>query len=187
MFQLIVYGRGGQGAKTLAMLLAESAIEAGKYAEAYPDFGPERTGAPIRAFLRVDSRNFTTREPIVRPDAVVVLDDSLIAGKNEGTPIASAPVLIVNSGKDKSEIENALLEKGVHFDKVHTLNALEVISSYQNKIHFSAPIIGRIIKITEAVPLDDIKKVYAQKFSGKLGEAVVEETMAALDEGYYGL
>lgn len=187
MFQLIVYGRGGQGAKTLAMLLAESAIEAGKYAEAYPDFGPERTGAPIRAFFRVDSSNFTTREPIVNPDAVVILDDSLLFSKNEGPSIAKAPVIVVNSSKDKVEIEKALLEKGVRFDKIHVINAQELTSGYQNKVHFSAPVIGRIIKVTEAVSLDDVKKAYSRKFSGKLGDAVIEETLAALEEGYYGL
>ena len=183
MFQLIVHGRGGQGAKTLAMLLAEAAIASGKYAQAYPEFGPERTGAPVRAFLRVDSAPIITREPIVKPDMVVILDESLLAGDNTVSVGKSSSVLI-NSNKSPAEFVKVFEDRYEYGGKVYVVDTRSIVTKYQTKVHFSAPLIGRIMKITELLSLEEITKVYRKKFAEKLGEDVIDDTVTAIEDGY---
>lgn len=183
MFQLIVHGRGGQGAKTLAMLLAEAAIASGKYAQAYPEFGPERTGAPVRAFLRVDNAPIITREPVLKPDMVVVLDESLLAGDGAAL-ISNSSSVLINSSKSPAEFIKLFEDHHEYAGKVYVIDARSIVTKYQTKVHFSAPLIGRIMKITELLSLEEIVKVYRKKFAEKLGEDVINDTVTAIEDGY---
>lgn len=99
MIEIRLHGRGGQGAVTSAELLAQAAIAQGKYAQAFPSFGPERRGAPVAAFVRISDEPIKTREKIYQPDVVVVLDASVLnfvnvadGLKQDGTLIINAPI-----------------------------------------------------------------------------------------------
>ena len=187
MFQLVIHGRGGQGAKTMAMILAQAVIESGGYAQAYPEFGPERTGAPVYAFLRVDSSKIITKEPVRNPDVVVVLDDSLLSAGGILSYLSRGPALIVNSTQNTQELLHIFTTEEDYQGKLYAVDATDIIAGYKNKVHPTAPIIGRLLKITELMPLDDVFKIFQKKFIDKLGEEVIEDTLKAMEEGYCNL
>ena len=187
MFSMIIHGRGGQGAKTFALILAETAIDSGRYAQAFPEFGPERTGAPVRSFLRIDSEEIITHEPITDPDTVVVLDESLLLLDEVLETLANNPLLIINSSKEAVDFKKELEKKINFFGKIQTVDAAAIVADCKAKIHPTTPIAAKIIKQTEILKLDDLKNTYEEKFTEKLGEEVVEETLQLMDRVYHEL
>jgi pyruvate ferredoxin oxidoreductase gamma subunit len=187
MFQLVIHGRGGQGAKTMAMILAQAVIESGEYAQAYPEFGPERTGAPVCSFLRVSSQKIITREPIRKPEAVVILDDFLFSSQDVQNYLKNCPFLVVNSSKSVPELLNDFPKGKKCSKKINSVDAFEIIADFKNKVHPTIPLIGRLIKVTEFILLEDIAKTIRKKFVNKIGEEAIEDTLKALEAGYYNL
>src|SRR5512135_3320719 len=104
MVEIRFHGRGGQGAVTSAELTALAAIEEGKYAQAFPSFGPERRGAPVMAFVRVSETPIRTREKVYHPDVVVVLDPSLLQIVNVETGLKEGGLVILNTKKSAAEV-----------------------------------------------------------------------------------
>ncbi len=105
MFEIRWHGRGGQGAVTSAELVARAAINEGKYAHAFPSFGPERRGAPVLAFVRIDSKQpIKIRAEITQPDAVVVLDPSLLRIANVTSGLKTNGIIVVNTKKPAEQI-----------------------------------------------------------------------------------
>jgi len=112
MIEVRWHGRGGQGAVTSVELLALTAIGEGKYAQGFPSFGPERRGAPVAAFNRIDDHHIKVRSQIYNPDVVVVLDESLIGMVNVADGLKPEGVLIVNTAKTAKEIAEITKFKG---------------------------------------------------------------------------
>ena len=104
MIEIRFHGRGGQGAVTSAELTALAAIEQGKYAQAFPSFGPERRGAPVMAFVRVSDEPIRTREKIYEPDIVVVLDPTLLEIVNVAAGLKKDGIVVLNTTKTAKEI-----------------------------------------------------------------------------------
>src|SRR5512147_339759 len=99
MIEIRFHGRGGQGAVSSAELAALAAIEEGKFAQAFPSFGPERRGAPVMAFVRVSEKPIVTREKIYEPDIVIVLDPTLLKIVNVEAGLKKGGIIILNSAK----------------------------------------------------------------------------------------
>ncbi len=160
MIEIRFHGRGGQGAVTAAELLARAAGCDGKYVQAFPAFGPERRGAPVRAFCRIDDKPITIRSQVYEPDYLVVLEPSLLKiDVKEGMKKSS--VLIINSGKKISEVHGA---RAYSFDATNL--ALKTIG----KDIVNTAILGSFAKATKLVSLESLLNVIAEKFPGKLGE-----------------
>lgn len=104
MIEVRIHGRGGQGAVTSAELLAMSAIEEGKYAQAFPSFGPERRGAPVTAFLRVDSKPIRLREKVYEPNVVVVLDPTVMSITKVNEGLKDGGIIVVNSSRSAADL-----------------------------------------------------------------------------------
>ncbi|MBD3238571.1 MAG: pyruvate synthase [Candidatus Moranbacteria bacterium] len=186
MYKVIIHGRGGQGAKTMAMLLAEAIIESGKFAQAFPEYGPERTGAPVRAYVRMSNNQILTKEPVSKPDLVIMLDDSLLENREVIETLRDNPILIVNTNKEEEDIVEVILRRINYDGKLYLIDALEFIEG-EKGVHFSAAIFGKLIKITEMISLEDFKKVYKNKFEEKLGPEIMAKTMNVIDRGYDSL
>jgi pyruvate ferredoxin oxidoreductase gamma subunit len=105
MLEIRIHGRGGQGAVTSAELAAMAAIEEGKYAQAFPSFGPERRGAPVTAFLRVDDKPIRLREKVYEPDVVVVLDPTVIGIANVDEGLKDDGILVLNIAGNPDEVK----------------------------------------------------------------------------------
>lgn len=100
MIEVRWHGRAGQGAKTASQLLAASALARGKFVQAFPEYGPERSGSPMRAYTRIDDAPIRRRYGVTEPDAVVVLDDSLLGEVDVTEGLGEAGLLIVNAESD---------------------------------------------------------------------------------------
>ncbi|MBM3303982.1 MAG: pyruvate ferredoxin oxidoreductase subunit gamma [Candidatus Aenigmarchaeota archaeon] len=160
MIEIRFHGRGGQGTVTAAEMLAKAAGHDGKYVQAFPSFGTERRGSPVRAFCRIDDKPITIRSQVYEPDYLVVLEPSLLdIDVKEGMKKGS--VLVINSDKT---IANVNGRKAYSFDA--TKLALDTIG----KDIVNTAILGSFAKVTKLVTLDSLLKVVAEKFPGKLGE-----------------
>ena len=104
MIEIRWHARAGQGAKTAAQLLAEAALRAGKSAQAFPEYGPERRGAPMRAYTRVDDRTIRRHDAVTRPNVVVVLEPSLVHEIDVAEGLAEDGVVLVNAAEPPAEL-----------------------------------------------------------------------------------
>ncbi len=170
MIEIRFHGRGGQGSVTAVEILAVAAFKDGKYSQAFPKFGPERRGAPVEAYCRIDDKFINLRSQIYEPDILVVLSESLLEiGITNG--LKNGGTIIINSPKSADELKKAYnLDKyDVHSVDV-TKKAVEILGS--NIVNTG--ILGAFAKITKLVSIDSLVSATEEKFSGDLKEKNVE-------------
>jgi len=175
------HGRGGQGAKTAALLFAESAIEEGKYSQGFPDYGPERMGAPMRGFTRIDNKPIRIHSQITNPEIVAVLDQTLldIVDVTEGLP--EDGTIIINTSKKPEEIRKKLNLKG---RKLCTVDATKISLDTLGKDIPNTVMIGAIIRATEILDMKTLIHNIEKKFSKKYNKAVAEANVKAINRAY---
>ncbi|MGC8719069.1 MAG: pyruvate ferredoxin oxidoreductase subunit gamma [Thermodesulforhabdaceae bacterium] len=166
MIEVRFHGRGGQGAVTSAELMALAAIATGRYAQAFPSFGPERRGAPVMAFLRVSDTPIRTREKIYNPNLVVVLDSSLLTVVDVESGITEDGIVIVNTHMSPEEVKKQFNLKS----KVATVDATSIAREILKVPITNTTMIGSIVKVSNAVPLDSLEEPIMHRFGPKLGE-----------------
>ncbi len=172
------HGRGGQGAVTSAELLAQAAISEGKYAQAFPSFGPERRGAPVQAFNRVDSQEpVRIRADITEPDIVVVLDPSLLSIVNVTSGLRENGRVIINTRKTAEQIRS---EFGINYP-LATVNATRIAREQLGVPIVNTTMLGAIIKTTEVVDKESILAPLEKRF-GRLGERNIKAMETAYQE-----
>jgi pyruvate ferredoxin oxidoreductase gamma subunit len=172
------HGRGGQGAVTTAELLAQAAISEGKYAQAFPSFGPERRGAPVQAFNRVDSLEpVRIRADITEPDCVVVLDPGLLGKVNVTSGLKKDGWVIVNTRKTAKQIKS---EFGIK-NPVAVVNANKIAREVLGVPIVNTSVLGAVIKMTGII---DKKSAYAplEKRFGRLGERNIKAMETAYEQ-----
>jgi pyruvate ferredoxin oxidoreductase gamma subunit len=175
------HGRGGQGAKTGAFLLAESMIEQGKYAQGFPDYGPERMGAPIRGYNRISDDPIRVHSGVESPDIVVVLDATLIATGTITAGLKPESVVIVNSHESPEQIKKQL---GVGGNNVFTVDATGIALAEIGRPIPNTPMIGALLKVTELAELGKMSAILTKKFKGKISDEMVEGNLRALKRAY---
>ncbi|MDD5093767.1 MAG: 2-oxoacid:acceptor oxidoreductase family protein [Dehalococcoidia bacterium] len=159
------HGRGGQGAVTSAELVALAAIEKGKYGQSFPSFGPERRGAPVQAFLRVDDEPIRVRAEISEPDVVVVLNPDLLRVVNVTSGLKKGGTLIVNTKRPLAEIKAAY---GNGF-RVATVDATKIAKETIGLAITNTTMIGALLKVAGLVTLDDMSGPLQHRF-GKVAD-----------------
>ena len=124
IFEVIFFARGGQGAKTAAEIIAQTATHEGKFVQAFPSFGPERSGAPTKTYLRLSDAPIRTHEPVVDPDVVLVLDDTLLSSQDVTNNLDKQEALIVNTQMEEHEVRSQIAEHGGKFEgKIYPIDA----------------------------------------------------------------
>ena len=178
MMEFRWHGRGGQGAWTASELLARTALDEGKYIQSFPEFGPERMGAPVTAFTRISSEPIRLHCAIYEPDVVVVLDNTLLktvpvtAGLNR-----DGDILIVNSAEEPSALKESLnLTKA----KVWTVPATEIALRILGAPITNTALLGCVAKSTGIVTLEGIRKTLGGRFRADLAE----KNFAVVNEAY---
>ena len=183
MFEIRWHGRGGQGAKTAALLFGDAAVSTGKYIQAFPEYGPERMGAPVASFNRISSKPIRIHSGITNPDVVVVLDVSLIEQINvlEGLEPEKG-ILIVNTSETPEEIKKKLNFNG----KVYTVDATKISIETIGRDIPNTPMMGALVKVTGLIDinelLQDTRKKLEVKFRHK--PEVIEGNLKAIERAY---
>ena len=173
------HGRGGQGAKTAALLLADVAFKTGKYVQGFPEYGPERMGAPITAYNRISSSPITVHSNIYEPDYVVVVDETLLSAVNVTAGLKKGGAIVINSHKTPEEVRPLL--KGYE-GKVCTIDARRISEETLGKNFPNTPMLAAAVKVSGVVEpnrfVSDMKASFQHKFSTK--PQVIEGNMNAL-------
>ena len=174
------HGRGGQGAKTASLLLADAAFNTGKYIQGFPEYGPERMGAPITAYNRISSSPIRIHSNIYEPDYVVVVDDSLLESVPVTDGLKETGAIVINTTKDATYLKSVLHGyKG----KVYTVDAKKISEEALGKYFPNTPMLAAIVKVsgimTEEEFINDMQGSFKHKFAKKT--EVIEGNMKALE------
>lgn len=182
MFEIRWHGRGGQGAITASEILALSALKENKFFQSYPDFGPERMGAPVKAYTRIDDKPIDIHSQIYEPDAVVVLDPTLLETVNVTEGLKKNGILIVNTKETKEQIKKKTKFAGKIFIFDGTKIALETIGRPLANISG----VGALLKVSGIITkknlIDSIKENMSKKFSDKVVKGNVDAAIRGFDE-----
>jgi 2-oxoacid:acceptor oxidoreductase gamma subunit (pyruvate/2-ketoisovalerate family) len=176
MLEIRFHGRGGQGAVTSAELVAIAAIGKGKFAQAFPSFGPERRGAPVVAFCRVDEKKILNRAKVYEPDVVVILDPGLLTLINPVEGLKPGGIIIINTKKSYEEIMNSCSFSC----RVGIVNADQIAKEELGRVIVNTTMLGAVMKATGLLEVDDIREAMLNRFGPKLGE----KNMKALERAY---
>jgi pyruvate ferredoxin oxidoreductase gamma subunit len=178
LIEIIWHGRGGQGAVTSAEMLAQAAISEGKYAQAFPSFGPERRGAPVQAFNRVDKEApVRIRADITDPDFVVVLDPSLLDKVNVTSGLKKGGVVVINTKKNINQIKS---EFKIDYP-VATINANKIAREVLGVPIVNTTMLGAVIRVTDIVKKESAHTPLEKRF-GRLGERNIKAMETAYEQ-----
>ena len=180
MIEIRWHGRGGQGAKTASLLLADAAFNTGKYIQGFPEYGPERMGAPITAYNRISDKPITIHSNIYEPDYVVVVDDTLLSSVPVTAGLKTEGAIVINTTKTPEELKELL--KGYE-GNIYTIDARKVSIEALGKYFPNTPMLAAIVKVTGIMTdeelLADIKNSFKHKFAKK--PEVIDGNMKALE------
>lgn len=171
------HGRGGQGVVTAGELLAEAALDRGLYFQAFPDYGPERMGAPIRAFTRLSPDPITIHSQVEEPDVVLVLDPTLLGPVPVTEGLKDDGILLVNTGMDPAGVREILgLKKG----KVFTVDASHIAIEEMGREITNTPMLGAFAKATGLVDLEALAEKIRDWFGSKLSQGAIDANVQSL-------
>ena len=173
------HGRGGQGAKTASLLLADAAFNTGKFIQGFPEYGPERMGAPITAYNRISNSPITIHSNIYEPDYVVVVDDTLLESVDVTSGLKETGAIVINTTKDANYLKSVL--KG-YKGEIYTIDARKVSMETLGKYFPNTPMLAAIVKVSKVMSdeelLNDMEGSFKHKFAKK--PEVIEGNMKAL-------
>ena len=175
MIEIRWHGRGGQGAVTSVELLALAAIDEGKYAQGFPSFGPERRGAPVAAFNRVDDRQIKVRSGIYRPDVVIVLDEGLIGSVDVVEGLKPEGILIVNTAKSEADLRASLKYTG----RLGIVDGLAIAWKELGVPITNTTMLGALIKATQVVKMASMQVPVEHRFG-----RIAQKNMTAMKRAY---
>lgn len=181
MFQSRIHGRGGQGVVTAAELLSVAAFHDGKFAQAFPSFGSERTGAPVVAYARFDDQPIRLREPVLQPDALIIQDPTLLYQVDVFAGIRDDGYILINTTKTWAELG---LESLAHteFDyRRLTVPASEFALQHVGRPLPNAALLGGYAAATQQVALESVVRAIEERFPPKIAEANVRAAHAAYE------
>lgn len=173
------HGRGGQGAKTACLLLADVAFSSGKHVQGFPEYGPERMGAPITAYNRITDEPCKVHSNIYTPDYVVVVDETLLGTVDVTSGIKEGGALIINSKKDVDTIRKQLPD---YTGRICVVDAEKISMETLGKNYPNTPMLGAVVKVSQVIDekqfIKDMEESFRHKFSSK--PEVIEGNMLAL-------
>ncbi len=179
MVEIRWHGRGGQGAKTASLLLADVAFSSGMYVQGFPEYGPERMGAPITAYNRIGNEPIRVHSNIYEPNFVVVVDETLIKAIEVEKGLKEGGAIIVNSERSPEQLRAEL--RG-YTGRLYTCNARKISEECLGKYFPNTPMLGAVVKVSELIPeaefIKNMEESFKHKFSTK--PQVLEGNMCAL-------
>ena len=174
------HGRGGQGVVTASELLAGAALAEGKYLQAFPEFGPERMGAPIRAFTRLSDKPIEIHSHVYTPDVVVVLDPTLLGNPIITEGLSDEGKLIVNYPGTVDEVRKITKFMG----RIYVVNATKIALDTIGRPIANTCCVGALVKVTDLVALNQVEAQIRKMLESKIGERGTQANIQALKRAY---
>lgn len=178
------HGRGGQGTVTAAKVLADACLSGGRHVQAFPEYGPERAGAPLRAYNRIASKELRMHCPVLEPDIVAVVDATLLDSINITEGAKENTIFLINTTKDPKDIRTKL--NAGPKQRVVTIDATKIAIDCFGRALPNSPMLGTVCKVTGLVTLehllDDVRKSFGKKFSQKIIDGNLEATKRGYEE-----
>jgi pyruvate ferredoxin oxidoreductase gamma subunit len=182
MTEIRWHGRGGQGAKTAALLVADAAVSIGKEVQAFPEYGPERTGAPVRSFNRISDEPMTLHCAVENPSIVLVLDETLCESVDVTAGVPDDGTIIINTDKSASDFKEKLNFKG----RVFAVNATKISEENIGLNKPNTPMMGALIKATGIMDFDKMLTDTSEKLKKKFAHKpeVIEGNIQSIKQAY---
>lgn len=183
MIEIRWHGRGGQGAKTASLLLADIAFNTGKYVQGFPEYGPERMGAPLTAYNRIDDKIIRLHSNIYEPDYVIVVDDSLIGNVDVTHGLKKDGALLVNTNLNGEKLRKAL---NGYEGKIYTVDATKISQDLLKANLPNTALLSAIIKITNLMSWEELNANMLESFKHKFAKKpyVIEPNMQAVERAF---
>lgn len=183
MIEIRWHGRGGQGAKTASLLLADAAFNTGKYIQGFPEYGPERMGAPITAYNRISDTPIRVHSNIYEPNYVVIVDDSLIGTVDVLEGIKKDGAILINTNKDIEYLRDKL---GNFDGKIYTIDASKISRELLKANYPNTAMLAAIVHIANIMPKDKLLKEMEGSFKHKFVRKpeVIKPNMEAVKRGF---
>lgn len=180
LFEIRIHSRGGQGAKTIGQILAEAGIEDGKFVEAFSEYGPERSGAPMQVFIRISTEPIRVHSNITTPDMVILADPTLLGIVDATAGLKKNGTVLVNSFKSDRDVRKMLNCK----QKVYAINATKIAVDVLGKDFSGIVLMGALNKISNIVSKEALEEELEEIFARKKGKEVAEKNIQAFRRGY---
>lgn len=174
------HGRGGQGVVTANEILAETAIYAGKYVKAFPEFGPERMGAPIRAFARISDVPIRVHTQVYEPDIVIVIDPTLVGKVDVAKGIKKSGIILVNYPGNPEELQKAIGTTA----RCYAVDATKISTEEIGKPMANTSMLGALVKLVPTIKYSALEDNITTKFAGKLSDKMIVKNLTALKRAY---
>ena len=161
------HGRGGQGVVTSNQMLGKAALAEGFYIQAFPEFGPERTGAPVRAFLRISDKPIQIYAQVYKPDVVVCIDPTLLDVVDPADGLKDEGTLVLNTDKKPEDIRKKF---GFESGEVVTVNATSIALEVLGRPFYNMPTLAAAVKATKVVKVETVINEVLERYPGKVGD-----------------
>ncbi len=182
MFQTRIHGRGGQGVVTAAEMLSIAAFLENRHAQAFPNFGSERTGAPVVAFCRIDDKEIRLREPVMAPDAVIIQDPTLLQQVNVFQGLRQDGFMLINSARNYETLGIADVAGTMNPLRCVCVPATELALKFLGRPMPNAVLLGAFARLSGRLAVDSVVAAVRTKFSGVVAEKNITAARAAFDE-----
>lgn len=176
------HGRGGQGTVTAAKVLADACLSGGRHVQAFPEYGPERAGAPLRAYNRIASKELRMHCPVLEPDVVAVVDATLLDSINITEGAKENTIFVINTTKDPKEIRTKLTAGPKQ--RVVTVDATKIAIDCFGRAMPNSPMLGTVCKVTDLVPLEHLLDEVRMSFGKKFSQKIIDGNLEATKRGY---
>ena len=174
------HGRGGQGTVTAAKVFAEAALHGGKHVQAFPEYGPERMGAPLRAYNRVSSKPIRIHAQVTNPDIVVIVDPTLIGSVDVAEGTDNGAVFLINSPNPPDAFKAQLGAKR----KIYTVDATKISLETIGKPLPNTPLLGALARVEKMLNLERLIAVVKKSFGKKFSDKVINSNIEAVERAY---
>lgn len=179
------HGRGGQGTVTAAKVLADACLSGGRHVQAFPEYGPERAGAPLRAYNRISSKPIRMHCPVLKPQVISVVDPTLLDSVNISEGATDNAIFIINTPKDPKEIREKLNPGSKQ--RVFTIDATKIALECIGRALPNASMLGAVCKVTNLVSLEHLLEDIRKSFGKKFSQRIIDGNLKATRLGYEGV
>lgn len=176
------HGRGGQGTVTAAKVLADTCLSGGRHVQAFPEYGPERAGAPLRAYNRISSKELRMHCPVLNPDVVAVVDATLLDSINIAEGAKENTIFVVNTTKDPKDVREKL--KASPGQKVYTVDATRIALDCFGRALPNSVMLGTTCRVTGLVSLEHLLEDVRNSFGKKFSQKIIDGNLEATKRGY---